>query len=165
MKKNHSYLITQFELHHRLYNNVLNGFTDIESNERPCDNKNVNPVKYLAGHLLNSQYGLIMIAGHHPEIKWDELFAVMGKSEFDTSNTYPLLSEIQYEWNRWHQPTTKGLEALSREDLHATPPAPFDQVASSAGELWAFINHHQAYHIGQIGLIRRIFGKDPMSFD
>ncbi len=74
-------LLTQFDLHQRLYNNVLDGFTDEETNQRLHDDQKINQVKYLAGHLLNSQYGLAMIAGLNPELKWNDLFAVMGQSE------------------------------------------------------------------------------------
>lgn len=158
-------LLTQFDLHHRLYNNVLDGFTDGETNQRMHGYEKINHVKYLAGHLLNSQYGLGALTGLNFEIKWNNLFAVMGKSEAKDDFAYPDISEIKAEWNQINDPIRSGLEDLSIEELSNKPPSPFDQVANSAGELWAFINHHQAYHIGQIGILRRGFGKDAMSYD
>lgn len=158
-------LLTQFDLHQRLYNNVLDGFTDEETNQRLHDDQKINHVKYLAGHLLNSQYGLAMIAGLNPELKWNDLFAVMGQSEAKDDFEYPDIEEIKAEWNRLYEPTRHGLKELTPEMFNQVPPAPFDQVAETAGELWAFINHHTAYHIGQIGILRRGFGKPPMSFD
>lgn len=170
MKKNYSglntmkLLLKQFDLHHRLYNNVLDEFSDEETNRRLHDNSNINHVKYLAGHLLNSQYGLAKIAGLDPEVKWNDLFAVMGQSEAKDNFLYPDIEEIKAEWNRMHDQIRKGLSQLTEGDLNQTPPEPFDQVAESVGELWTFINHHQAYHIGQIGILRRGFGKEPMSY-
>lgn len=158
------YLIIQFDLHHRLFNNVLEGFTDEETNRRLHGIQTMNHVKYLAGHLLNSQYGLGIIAGINPVIKWNELFAVMGKSESKDNYPYPDIQEIKSEWNGMHEDIRNGLETLSRDKLPETPPAPFDRVADSIGNLWAFINHHQAYHIGQIGILRRGFGKEPMNY-
>lgn len=158
-------LLTQFDLHHRLYNNVLEGFTDEETNRRLYDDKNINHVKYLAGHLLNSQYGLAMIAEMEPEIKWNDLFAGMGQSEAKDDFNYPSINEIIDEWNALYESTRGGLSKLTAEDLAASPPAPFEQVADSSGELWAFFNHHIAYHIGQIGILRRGFGKEPMRYD
>lgn len=157
-------LLTQFDLHHRLYNNVLTDFTDEETNQRLHGDKNMNHVKYLSGHLLNSQYGLGIIAGISPEIKWNDLFAVMGQSEAKDDIVYPDIEEIKREWNGMHEEIRKGLEKLTPKVLTTKPPAPFDQVADSIGELWAFINHHQAYHIGQIGILRKGFGKEPMSY-
>lgn len=142
-------LILQFDLHQRLYNNVLEGFTDEETNRRLPEYPHISHVKYLAGHLLISQYGLAQIAGLNPEVKWNELFAVMGQSAARDDVEYPHIEEIKAEWNRLHEP--------------ASPP-PFDQVSESAGQLWAFITHHQAYHIGQIEILRRAFGKEPMGF-
>lgn len=158
-------LLDQFDLHHRLYNNVLEDFTDEETNRRLNGDKNINHVKYLAGHLLNSQYGLALAAEVPVEIKWNELFAVMGQSEAKDDISYPTIEEIKEEWNQLYKPLRDGLENLTAEDLNDTPPAPFDRVENSSGELWAFINHHIAYHIGQIGILRRGFGKSPMKYD
>tara|TARA_R100001143_G_scaffold63594_1_gene73160 strand:+ start:15437 stop:15922 length:486 start_codon:yes stop_codon:yes gene_type:complete len=158
-------LITQYNLHHRLYNNVLDGFTEDECNQRLDHYPEINHVKYLAGHLLNSQYGIVMIAGLKPETKWNELFAVMGQSEAKDDIPYPHIDEIKAEWNKFYEPTLSGLKKLTTNDLNQKPPAPFDQVSESVGQLWAFISHHQAYHIGQIGILRRAFGKEPMSYE
>lgn len=158
-------LLTQFDLHQQLYNNVLEGFTDTETNRRLHENTNMNHVKYLSGHLLNSQYGLANLAGIDANVKWNELFAIMGQSEAKDTIDYPAIEEIKAEWNQLYQPTRNGLEALSAKALQGAPPAPFDQLADSVGEIWAFINHHTAYHIGQIAILRRGFGKPPMRFD
>jgi hypothetical protein len=157
-------LLIQFDLHHRLYNNVLEGFTDEESNRRLGGYPGINHVKYLAGHLLNSQYGIAAIAGLNPEVKWNNLFAVMGQSKAGDHADYPGIDKIKTEWNGMYEPIRAGLLNLSEGDLIKKPPSPFDQVSESTGQLWAFINHHQAYHIGQIGILRRAFGKEPMSF-
>ncbi len=160
-----NFLLIQFDLHHRLYNNVLQGFTDKESNKRLYKNTNINHVKYLAGHLLNSQYSLALIGGVDVEIKWNKMFAVMGQSTAKDEFDYPSLGEIKSEWNKLYQPTRNALEQMTDTDLSEVPPSPFDQVAGSNGELWSFINHHIAYHIGQIGILRRGFGKEPMSYE
>lgn len=158
-------LILQFELHQRLYNNVLDGFTDEETNMRLPGYSHLSHVKYLAGHLLNSQYGIAMLAGLKPEIKWNELFAVMGQSEAHDDANYPHINEIRDEWNNLFQPVQEKLITLNDEQLAESPPEPFDAVSESKDQLWAFISHHQAYHIGQIGILRRAFGKAPMSYE
>lgn len=157
-------LLNQYDLHHRLYMNVLADFTDEETNRRLEGYPQVNHVKYLAGHLLNSQYGLATLAGLNPEVKWNEHFAVGGQSEARDDYSYPHIDEIKNEWNAIHSETRGGLEALTEAELAEKPPAPFDQLAESVVDLWAFLNHHQAYHIGQIALLRRGFGKAPMRF-
>jgi len=157
-------LLTQYDMHHRLFMNALADFIDAETNMRLDGYPLVNHVKYLAGHLLNSQYGLATLAGLNPEVKWNDLFAVGGQSEARDDYPYPHIEEIKNEWNAIHSGTRAGLAGLTETELSEKPPAPFDQVAESVIELWAFINHHQAYHIGQISLLRRGFGKEPMSY-
>jgi hypothetical protein len=158
-------LLVQFDLHHRLYNNVLEGFTDAESNQRLRGINGMNHVKYLAGHLLNSNYGLAAAAGMKPDIKWNDLFAVMGLSKAKDNFPYPTIEEIKIEWNNLYPGLRSNLAKMDAEALARKPPAPFDQVSNPNGELWAFINHHIAYHIGQIGILRKGFGKDSIRYD
>ena len=106
-----------------------------------------------------------VVAGLNPEVKWSKLFDVMGQSKAKDDFSYPDIEEIKKEWNGMHEDIRSGLAKLSPEVLNDKPPAPFDQVSNSLGKLWAFINHHQAYHIGQIGILRRGFGKGPMRYD
>ena len=158
-------LLTQFDLHHRLYNNVLEGFTDEETNRRLYDDTNINHVKYLAGHILDSQYGIGQIADISVESKWSELFAGAGQSEAKDDIDYPSIKEIKGKWNAIHDPIRNGLNEITTEYLNQQPPDRMDEFAETRGELWAFFNHHIAYHIGQIGILRRGFGKPPMSYD
>ncbi|HLR26406.1 MAG TPA: DinB family protein [Fodinibius sp.] len=160
-----SLLLIQFDLHHRLYNNVLDGFTDDETNRRLYDDTNINHVKYLGGHLMNSQYGLAEIAGVDFDVRWNELFAGAGQSEAKDNIEYPTIGEIKAEWNGLHDPIRNGLIAIPPNHLNRKPSPPMDQFADSRGELWAFLNHHIAYHIGQIGILRHGFRKAPMSYD
>jgi|SRR5690625_1238222 len=158
-------LLTQYHLHHKLYNNVLDGFTDEETNRRLYNDTNINHVKYLAGHILDSQYGIALLADISIEPKWTNLFAGAGLSEAKDDIEYPSIEAIKNEWNTIHDPIRNGLEDIPQKLLNQKPPAPMDQFAESRGEFWAFLNHHIAYHIGQIGILRRGFGKPPMSFD
>jgi uncharacterized damage-inducible protein DinB len=105
-----------------------------------------------------------VIAGQKPELRWDELFAVMGQSEAKGDITYPRIEEIIREWNNLYLPVREGLKTLTAEQLCSKPPTPFDEVSDSLGELWAFVSHHKAYHIGQIGILRRAMGKAAMNY-
>jgi len=168
-------LLAQFDIHHCLYNNVLDGFTDEETNRRLHEDKKMNHVKWLAGHILNSQYGLALLGGVTPGVKWDELFSGLGQSEARDDIPYPDIEEIKSEWNRLHILIRNGLEKRTPEVLNSKPPKPMQTAIENSpldgvfdntvAGLWAFLNHHQAYHIGQIGILRRGFGKEPMRYD
>jgi uncharacterized damage-inducible protein DinB len=169
MKNN---LLTQFDLHQQLYNNVLANFTDEETNRRLQGDTNMNHVKYIAGHLVNSQYIFAFLAGVKVERKWDELFAGRQRTKVGDDISYPSIETIKTEWNDIYDEIRDGLEQLFPDDLNRIPPKPLDTIFeddaiidNTVGGLWAFFNDHQAYHIGQIGILRRGFGKDPMRYD
>ncbi len=148
------------------FKNSLVGFTDEETNQRL--NKNMNHAKYIAGHLLNTQYAFAMIGGVTIERKWDELFAGRGKTKALDDFPYPSIEEIKNEWEQLNLKVRENLNALTEDDLNKEiPDSPLSQSKvfdTTVGDFWAFINIHQVYHIGQIGILRRGFGKEPMKY-
>jgi len=167
-----NYLLAQFDFHHRLYNNVLDGFSDAEANARMHDDTNLNYVKYVAGHLLQSQYGFARLAGLQIQPKWSDLFAPAGQTRARDDVAYPELDAIKSEWNTLYPDIHNRFSALTSEALNATAPEPFGSLfagntdfGNTVAGVWAFLIHHQAYHIGQIALLRRGFGKPPMRYD
>jgi len=87
-------LAAQFDLHTRLFNNVLDGITDAEAQERARDT--VNPVKWLAGHLTSTRFGMGKIAGLQEQDPWGELFSHGHGIRDDVD--YPSLDEIKAKW-------------------------------------------------------------------
>lgn len=161
-------LLAQYDLHDVLFNNVIKDINDHESNKTIADP--VNSVKWLAGHLLWANANLANISGAPVEVKWrDHFHTKQGGSAEDFNappSPLPTLDEIRDKWNHDTVITRQGLENLSEEALNKVidakhPIHPFDNTLAG---LWAFINDHQAYHIGQIGIIRRALGKEAMSY-
>lgn len=161
-------LLAQYDLHDVLFNNVIAGISDEESNQ--CISDPMNSVKWLAGHLLWANANLANIGGANIEVKWrDHFHTKQGGSEADFNapkSELPTLEEIKNKWNADTAIIRKGLESLPDEALNTVievrhPIAPFDNTLAG---LWAFINDHQSYHIGQIGILRRALGKEAMSY-
>lgn len=157
--------LSQFNLHQKLYNNVLEGFSDEETNQRLYNVYRINHVKYLAGHILDSHYGIAQVADAVIQPEWSDLFAGAGQSRAKDEVAYPHIQEIIANWNAIYEPIRDKLDKLPAEFFNQHPPSPFDGFAESRGEFWAFLNHHVAYHIGQIGILRRGFGKKPMRYE
>lgn len=70
--------------------------------------------------------------------------------------------ELLALWNDLAKRHEEGLAALTRDDL--SKPAPFSpdgppREGDTVGSLLATIQFHQAYHAGQLGVLRRIAGK------
>jgi hypothetical protein len=161
-------LLDQFDLHNVLYNNVIADISDEESDK--CVTDPMNCVKWLAGHLLWAQHNLANIGGVKIEMPWrDHFHTKQGGSPEDFNapkSELPTLQQIKDKWGEFAPQIRKGLENLPDEALRSVigvphPIAPFDNTLAG---LWAFINHHQAYTIGQIGILRRGLGKDAMKY-
>jgi hypothetical protein len=161
-------LLDQFDLHNLLYNNVIADISDAESNK--CVADPMNGVKWLAGHLLWAQHNLANIAGVKLDLPWrDHFHTKQGGSPEDFNapkSELPTLQQVKDKWNEFALLIRTGLENLPDEALNTVievkhPIAPFDNTLAG---LWAFINHHQAYTIGQIGILRRGLGKEAMKY-
>jgi len=161
-------LLAQYDLHNVLYNTVIADISDEESNK--CLVDPMNSVKWLAGHLLWANANLANIGGAKIEVKWRDHFHTKqggGPEDFNAPKSeLPTLEQIKTKWNEDAAVIREGLESLPEEALNSVisvphPIAPFD---NSLAGLWAFINHHQAYTIGQIGILRRGLGKAAMKY-
>lgn len=159
-------LLKQYDLLDVWFKNSLVGFNDEEANRR-IDRK-MNHVKYLAGHLFHTNYSFARLAGLKTETKWDDLFAGLGKTKAKDNFPYPTIEEIMAEWDKLFPVVRAGLASLTEEMLdRELPPSAVGRSGifnSSARDLWTFLNFHQAYHIGQIGILRKGFGKETMKY-
>jgi DinB superfamily len=161
-------LLDQYDLHDVLYNNVIAGISDEEANKSIADP--MNSIKWLAGHLLWANANLANIGGAQIEVLWRDHFHTKeggGPEDFNAQKSeLPTLEQIKNKWNADSPVIRKGLENLPDAALDTViaiphPIFPFD---NTLGGLWAFINHHQAYTIGQIGILRRGLGKGAMKY-
>jgi len=161
-------LLAQYDLHNVLFNNVIADISDEESTK--CIADPMNSVKWLAGHLAWAQLNLGNIGGVPVGFQWrDHFHTKQGATPEDLAaspSELPTLAQIKDKWNEMGPMIRAGLETLPEQALNSEVPvkhpiAPFDHTL---GGLWAFINHHQAYTIGQIGILRRGLGKDAMKY-
>jgi hypothetical protein len=161
-------LLAQFDLHHVLFNNVLAGISDEESNEVIIEQ--MNNVKWLAGHLLWAQHSLARLGRINIHLPWrNHFYTESGATDADRNapaTELPKLDMIIDKWNLDNPQIRAALVALPGEALNEVeevrhPILPFN---NTVGGRWAFINHHQAYTIGQIGILRRGMRKEGMKY-
>lgn len=158
-------LLKQFDLLDRWFKNSLADLSDDDTNLR-IDPK-MNPIKYIAGHLYNTLSIFAQISGANVEVKWTDLFAGQGKTKALDDYPYPNINEIKEEWSKVFPKVKEALSRLTEEMLSQEIPSPIAQSGifdSTIRDLWTFLNFHQAYHIGQIGILRKALGKDTMKY-
>ena len=154
-------LLAQYNLHNVLFNNVTVDISDEESEKVLV--APMNTVKWLAGHLVWGQGGLARMAGIKMDIAWLPLYDTQSRAPIPVGIKTPAMDEIKAAWNQYAGAIEEGLSNLPDEALNSPVEFPLPQFKTLEG-LWAFINHHQAYTIGQIGILRRGLGKEAMKY-
>ncbi len=150
-------LATQFDLHTRLFNNILDGISDAEANARLNDH--VNHIKWLAGHLTSTRFSIGQMADQDP---WADLFAHGHGLRADAD--YPSIEAIKAKWNAISDKVGAGLAHLPEAALGSPAPAKLPVNDDTLGGMLAFMMHHEAYHLGQMSLLRKYLGKEAMQY-
>ncbi len=70
------------------------------------------------------------------------------------------LSELLADWDASQEAMLEGVRAMTANDLAAK--VPWGEGEISKAEALAFYVFHEAYHVGQTGLLRRIAGKKSL---
>ena len=114
-------LKAQYDLHTRLFNNALDGISDTEANSR--SNEQVNHIKWVAGHLLNSRIeSMSQLTGGDPDRTYLEKFG--RNSVLDpTGVSYPPLEEIKTKWNEASTAISERINHIPEELLDSKAPA------------------------------------------
>ncbi len=103
-------LLAQYDLHDVLFNNVIAGISDEESNKTIADP--INSIKWLAGHLLWANANMANIGGAKIEVKWRDHFYTKeggGSEDFNAPpSSLPTLEEIRIKWNEDSAAIRKG---------------------------------------------------------
>jgi hypothetical protein len=155
-------LKAQFDMQTRLFINTLEGITDSESTTR--ENDHVNHMKFIAGHILNTRVNfLTQLTGGQPDTSYVEKFGRGVK--IDPNGDYPPLSEITSKWNTTANGIGTGIANAPEEMLAAKSPIAAPIADDTMRGLFAFLISHEAYHIGQLGLLRKMIGKEAMSYN
>lgn len=120
------------------------------------------------GHLAMAQYALTMIRLRGKEREDEELlskqffrrFQKGTKPEF-AATEYPSISEIRDTMDRVHAASLDELARYTDESLNEKLPDPTAVFDTKLGSVF-FCSSHEMLHAGQIGLVRRMLGKEPV---
>jgi DinB family protein len=125
-------------------------------------------VAWQVGHLAMAEYGL-------------GLFRQRGRAEIDTqlmsssfrkqfargsvpeadASKYPSPAEIRNVLDRVHAQVLKEAPSFTAESLKEPVEPPFAVEQTKLGAL-LLCSHHEMVHAGQLGLLRRLLGKQPV---
>ncbi|HLY59659.1 MAG TPA: DinB family protein [Terriglobia bacterium] len=145
----------QFETNTGLFKRTTDGIPKERWLEKPGPNS--NHLLWVAGHVAYSRGQIVKTLGTPWTDPWEGLFA--GGNKAGEQKQYPDPAEIARVWDDMSKKLTAALEAATPEALAkpvAAGRAPqFDGMVS--GKI-AFLSLHEAYHLGQMGFLRKWLG-------
>lgn len=152
-------VIDLYELHNRLYRNVLNGMEDYREVRA---GEETNPAVWMAAHILSTRHMIGNMLGIEKQDPYNQQFTHGNKSQ--PGDTYPSIEELYAEWDSYATIFMEALRNASSEALASD--APFAvPTGKTVADFISFSAHHEAYHIGQIGILRRFHGLEGMKYN
>lgn len=133
------------------------GLTHEESLAQPAPAGNC--LNWVLGHVVRSRNEALEVAGREPLFPSEELAVYARGGTWDEAQALPL-EELLSRFAALQEPLEQAVTALDAGALAA--PAPFSPTGNpeeTVGTLLAGIGFHEAYHVGQTGLLRRLLGK------
>jgi hypothetical protein len=78
---------------------------------------------------------------------------------------YPSLEELEMDWDNISPVLRQRLCGITQEELSGVQPFPIPALTDQTFfASLTFLLHREAYGIGQIALLRRVFGYEAMSY-
>ena len=147
-------------LHTRLFENCLDGVEGAVAQQRP--NEHTNHLAFLASHLADARFYLARLLGSSVESPFKELDAVRRVEEM---HVVPALSEIRAAWVEVAVVLSARFASIRAEELALETAQKFPLGDGTLLDGIAFLLHHEAYHMGQMAMLRKYFGLRPMRYD
>lgn len=155
-----SITISQFELQGIWFVNALAGISEDEANKQLADN--LNPIKWVAGHVLNTRMSVVSILSGRPQDpNYSKYFGKGTSNKIDPSS--PTIDEIVLKWSSVSLELAECLNGLTEEKLISPPPFQTAILNNTLQGLIAYMVIHESHHIGQLSILRKLLGKNAMS--
>ncbi len=148
-------------LNTRLFRNCLDGLDAEQAAKRIGDT--TNNVVFIAAHVLDARYYLAGYLGLDVKNPFEEQWRQVKKVEELTDP--PALSEILAAWEDVSIALAERFATLSEDDLAAESKQKFPVADGTVLGGATFLMQHDSYHLGQLGLLRKHWTSESMSYD
>ncbi len=154
------FLTIQFRYTSHVFKANLEGLSDADALRRPEPAGNC--INWVAGHVLSSRAGIVQLVGGKPPFapadykRYKRASPPLAAAE----ETIPL-ARMLADFAATKEPLTAGLSALTDAQLAAPAPfSPGNNPDETVGTLLVGLAFHESYHTGQLGVLRRLAGRD-----
>lgn len=145
---------------------LIDDFSENEWFQQPTGS--ATHLAWQVGHLAMAEYALTMIRirGKEPEdaeFISNDFFKQFKKGSTPASITADLITpgEIRQVFDRVHERALQELMGYTDEELDVKLPEPHAVFDTKLGSIF-FCSAHEMLHAGQVGLLRRLIGKEPI---
>ena len=159
-------VIRQYQLLTEWYLFALDGISDPDGSRTMNDR--TNSLEWLSGHLIVGRYRNMLRLGvkvepHKNLDKFvNQAIPPPNAIAFDSKIKYPSLSECREDWKKYsfifHEAMKNAGEKILKTEISFTVPIGGNTVEDAL----IFVVEHEAYHIGQMSIIRKSLGYSPM---
>lgn len=120
-----------------------------------------NCLNWIVGHLVHGYQFALPFVDREPVVPPDDLAPyARGAGPLDDPADAWRIDDLLDAWTRSTERLEAGLRDLANDDLDR-PIDPFGSGrAQPLREYLSFLLFHQAYHVGQAGVLRRVAGED-----
>ncbi len=142
---------------HKVVNRCAEGVSQEESLIQPGDQGNC--MNWVLGHLTRVYDDVMPLVGQKSSGELERY--ERGGSPVKKGESAVDIGKLLQAWNENAKRFEDGLATLTAKQLEA--PAPFSPMKNpkeTVGSLLSMMLFHQAYHAGQMGLLRRVAGKN-----
>ena len=120
---------------------------------------NANNLNWILGHITATRNGMLQLAGCDPVLPTEIADRYKRGSEPVAEDPAADLATLLAAFNAAQNRLTEALPALSRDVLTAKAPgSPTQNPDETVGSLLSLLVFHEAYHCGQLGILRRALG-------
>ena len=153
-------LQSTLRLNTRLLLNCLDGLDEDAGSARP--NERTNSIGFIAAHLVDARHLLARVIGLAAPPPYAGVLE--SARTIDDVAVVPSLAETRIIWGEISERVDAALPGLTAEALDAPAPQRYPLEDRTVLGAIAFLMQHDAYHIGQLALLRKFHGASAMRY-
>ncbi len=123
-------------------------------------NKQTNCIHWIFGHVLDARYEVARLLGAQEEHSFGKMFC-MGEEVTDPAD-YPSLAELQESFKKISAILDERFKSVTEAEFLAEAKNAFPGQDKTVAGCVTFLSFHEAYHVGQIALVRKFFGYEKL---
>jgi uncharacterized damage-inducible protein DinB len=120
-----------------------------------------NSIMWIVGHITQTRAGLLALLGERVSTGWGELFR-RGAQRQDHS-VYPEPQAIKAKGVELMNQLREKLATITEDELAAPVTAVKLPNVATVGDALAFFAFHEAYHVGQLGYVKKALGYNAIA--